>query len=482
MKRLKLLPTLLVLFFLPAIIYTQTSDFVKFETNKTLCIFSFLETAVGAHSVSSTYRDYIKTKLGDDEKFQKLLERYKAIYMDDRLEREDYPFSRHSSRTAKDFIWIATSNALDINDLSNRIIGYLPNSAHAEFISIMMEIEPYYDNLVWNNVQEQIQRIENQLAPYGKKIEELFLQISQFYGSNWDKSIPFKVMLYPIPARGGATTAIPKGNTLICSFLTEYENDYMGRLGVIIHEMCHILYDEQPLDLQKQIDEWFVNADSDYNTLAYSFIDEGMATAIGNGWAYLQIHGEMDTIEWYNDAYIDGYAHSIFDLVSSYLDSNKSMDKDFVDNAITLFGKTFPKSNLNLNTLFNEVRIYANTEEKSEIDQIFGAVQQNFRLRSAWFSTPINDTKSKETFHEKQKTKLFIIDNNNTSTIDVLKNEFEELSKPLPLNKTFIYSFKEKDTKSNVIIVNLKSLNDAMPAFEKLKEMEFIDHGKIVSL
>ncbi|MEM6966817.1 MAG: hypothetical protein AAF573_18780, partial [Bacteroidota bacterium] len=194
---------------------------------------------------------------------------------------------------------------------------------------------------------------------------------------------------------------------------------------------------------------------------------------------YLQIHGAIDTVEWYNDAYIDGYAHSIFDLVSSYLNADKSIDEDFVNNAITLFGMTFPKSNLDLNTLFNEVRIYANAEEQSQIDQIFGAIQQKFRLRSAWFSTPINDAQSKETFHEKQKTKLFVIDSNNIFTINILKEEFEELSLPLPVEKTFIYSFKEKDTRSNVIIINLKSLDDVMPIFEKLRAIEFIDHGKI---
>ena len=432
MKKLKFLLLFVSISCSSIFLNAQKTKLIKFETNKVLCLFNFLETAKHVPSAAPALIDYIEENLGNDAAFNAIVKRYTAINFNYELKREEYPFSRHNSTTAKDFIWVASSNSLNINDFSSRIIGVLPNQAHGELIATMKAVEPFYDNLIWNNQQKNIARIENQLLPYGDKIEELFLKISKFYGTEWNTEIPFKVMLYPIPLERGGTTAIPKGNTLICSFLSEREDDYIGRLGVIIHEMCHIIFGEQSLELQLEIDEWFTSSDSDYAKLSYSYIDEGLATAIGNGWAYQQIHGEIDTAEWYNNKYINGYAHSLFDLVSEYLAKGKTMDKDFANNAITLFGKTFPKANAEISTLLNEVQIFANSETKEGVDNVFGAIGNHFQLRSAWLSTPISDEKSIANFNKKQTTKLFVIEKNNALTLKTLEEHF----------KTFLNHFR----------------------------------------
>jgi hypothetical protein len=289
-------------------------------------------------------------------------------------------------------------------------------------------------------------------------------------------------MLYPIPLESGMTTAIPKGNTLICSFLTENENDYIGRLGVIVHEMCHILFDEQPLHLQNKIDRWFKESESDYSKLAYSYLDEGLATAIGNGWAYQQIHGEVDTMQWYNDEYIDGFGHALFSEVSNYLAEGKMIDKTFIENAIALFGKTFPNANADVNTLLKVLQVYSNVEEREKIDELFGTLQSNFDIHSAWLSTPIDDDKSKETFQKDQITKLFIIENNNASTIDLLKKEYEEMPSEIPTTENFILAFKTKKSRSTVFIVNLIKLKNLEKTLKVLKNLEAEQFGEVVQV
>ena len=478
MKRLKLISFTFLFLGLSISLFSQKTKLLHFETNKVLCLYSFLETATNAPGSSSSYKEYIDKELGENLAFKVLRTRFGNIRRSDALKKENYPFNRHSSRTVGDLIWTACSNALNINDLNNRIIGLLSNRDHAELIAVLKEAEPYYDELVWNKVQKQITRIENQLEPYGTKIEELFLQISNFYGSDWNTSIPFKVMLYPIPLKNGTTTATPKGNALICSFLTEREDDYIGRLGVIIHEMCHILFDEQPLHLQNKIDRWFTESESNFSKLAYSYIDEGLATAIGNGWAYREIHGEIDTMEWYNNEYINGFGHALFDSVSDYLAQEKTIDETFINNAITLFGETFPKSNSNIATLLNEVRIYSNAEEEKDVDKVFGNLRGHFQIRSAWFSSPISDPKSIETFHEKQVSKLFIIEKNNTSTINLLKEKYK-LTKEFPSSKNFISIHKDEANQSTIFIVNLTKLEDLNPSLIQLKEMKFVEYDDI---
>ncbi|MFK7775968.1 MAG: hypothetical protein AB8F94_27840 [Saprospiraceae bacterium] len=461
--------------------FAQKNKLLHFETNKVLCLYSFLETATNAPGSSSSYREYIDNELKNELAFKEIQLRFSALNLKGDLKKEGYPFSRHSSKTVRDLLWIASSNSLNINDLSDRITGLISNHDQAELIDILKKAEPFYDKIVWDKVQDKIARIENQLEPYGERIEALFLKISKFYGTDWNTNIPFKVMLYPIPLTNGVTTAIPKGNALICSFLTEREDDYIGRLGVIIHEMCHILYDEQPLKLQNKVDGWFTESKSDFSKLAYSYIDEGLATAIGNGWAYREIHGEIDQMEWYNNIYINGFGHALFDDVSNYLSQGKTMDEAFVKQAISLFGKTFPKSNSKVATLLNEVRIYSSEEEEKEVDLIFENLHNNFQIRSAWFSSPVEDPKSIESFHEKTVTKLFIITKNNSATLDLIKKEFGLLHE-FPSYENFIFSSKHQPSRSPIIILNLKTLNNLDTILKDLKEMEYLDFEKIIKI
>lgn len=54
----------------------------------------------------------------------------------------------------------------------------------------------------------------NQLDANRNDIASLYGRVNEFYSAQWDPSVPFKIMLYPIPHKSGLTTAIPKGNAL----------------------------------------------------------------------------------------------------------------------------------------------------------------------------------------------------------------------------------------------------------------------------
>ncbi|RYF31747.1 MAG: hypothetical protein EOO38_31440 [Cytophagaceae bacterium] len=115
-------------------------------------------------------------------------------------------------------------------------------------------------------------------------------------------------------------------------------------MGVILHEMCHVLYDEQPAEIQHEIQKWFDENPSSFAPAAYTFFDEAMATALGNGYAYKELKGQMDSTEWYNNPYINGFAKALYPVAEQYLNSGKPIDKAFIDAAIAIFEKTFPDS------------------------------------------------------------------------------------------------------------------------------------------
>lgn len=451
------------------------NNFIQIETNKTLGLFSFLETSSHQLETSSSFREYIIESHKQDKVFLKIVDSYSNLNLDYSFKRENLPEKRASYTTSKDLLWIAASNSRNIDDFSQRIIGLLPHQTHIQFIELLKKAEKYYDDLVWNKEQENILRIQNRLNNYKKQISDLYLRISKFYNTSWNTSIPFKIMLYPIPLKNGNTTAIPKGNALICGFLSHNENDYKTQLGIIIHEMCHILYKEQNSDFQHQIEQWFSNSNSPYASLAYSYINEGLATVLGNGWAYKQIHKSLDSKEWYNNKHIDGFAHSLFPLVEQYLHDEKNIDQDFVNKSIELFKQTFPKATKETDILMNSLQLFANTEEEIEINKIANNIHNYFNIRSMSFSTPILSTESKERFDKKETTKLIIIDSDNTNTIIGLQESFPKLKIQTPLNTIDI--LKDEKSKSTLIIINIDGLSKLNDAYKVLSNIFYLENG-----
>ena len=92
-----------------------------------------------------------------------------------------------------------------------------------------------------------------ELAELSPKLNVLFEKFKSFYGSSWDKTIPFNLTVYPILGNRGQTTATPHANSLEMGILTQ-EDDNFTLLSVGMHEMCHVLYDEQSLQMQEMID------------------------------------------------------------------------------------------------------------------------------------------------------------------------------------------------------------------------------------
>ena len=258
------------------------------------------------------------------------------------------------------------------------------------------------------------------------------------------------------------------------------EHDYEGRLGVIIHEMCHILFDEQRQRLQQDIDKWFTQSESDWSKLAYSYLDEGLATAIGNGWAFQQIHGKIDTTEWYNDKYINGFAKALFADCSAYLEQGKEIDKDFIVKGIAHFEKTFPKAIYELDILMNEITLFANSEKNDDVEYIAYEIRRNFRIRSQWFSTPIANERSLSLLDKQKTTKFFLIEEKHQASIQLIKEQFQDLDQELDPKQNFIYSFKDEKTKSPVILLNLQKLDDLEKGLKTLRADPYLEYGELL--
>jgi hypothetical protein len=458
------------------------ADFIQVEHNKVLGTLSFISTASGAPGSPPSYRDFIAGNLESDSQFKELIDNFKSLDLETNMHRERYPEKRHSYTSTMDLLWISSSNATDLDDFATRTIGFLPPNDHTKLIQLLKHVEPYYEKLVWNVTSAERKQMEQALHPYKKQIGELFKKVNTFLGSEWSNTTPFKMMLYPIPLDRGGTTAIPKGNNLICSYLSGRKGEHVDLVGIAVHEMDHILYDAQPLTLQKSIDAWFTTSKSPFAPLAYDFFDEGLATAVGNGWAYEEINGTVDQGEWYNFKYVNDFGKALFPIAKDYLNTGKMIDKDFVDQAIALFETAFPKATTDLDILMNNVNIFAQVDDEALMDGYFEGITERFRMRSAYFSSPMDDKKHLERFRESNRTKLIILDAQQSKIVPMLQQEFTKFPKGLNLNKSALTSFYDLETQSSVILINLVQVEDYAPLMDALKASKYLEYGEFLGV
>lgn len=407
-----------------------------------------METASGSsHSSSKDYARFIQENLGKNKDFKMLCDEFKSIDFSNSIKTDKEVETRLNHFDAVDFLSNVAVKSNDINDFSERSIGFLPISEHQKLFKILKLSEKYYDDLVWENYKAKNETQIRNLEKFQEDAQNLFLKFNHFYQSSWTKEIPFYVTLYPIPLKNGTSTATPHSNVLTIGSMTEVD-DTNGNLGIIMHEMCHVLYDEQTIELKQNIENNFKENKSPYSKLAYSYLDEALATALGNGFAYKYLNNNvLDSHDWYNNTTINRFAKGIYPIVENYLNSKKTIDKEFINQVILKFGEIFPDSIYEYDINLNNLGIAANEGENYIFDYFF----KYFEGNSINLSTPINETQTLDYIKNADKTQLIIVNNKQKETYLLLKKIFPEISNIKYKNKFKNLSFL--DTKNRLIII-----------------------------
>ena len=458
------------------------ADF-RFRNSKPLAVLHFMHTATGGEHASQTYRAFIDTALAGEADFTALRARYSELDMSSNYRRPNLPRRRYRSRSVMDLLWMQAAVSSSIADFSQRSFGFLNAAQHVELFEVLAKAEPYYEQLVWIPKFEEITRTERMLKDYEGQVAGLFDRVTSFYGTPWPESIPFTTALCPIPLASGVTSAVPKGNVLVCSYLTDNPEEYKSTLGVAVHEMCHSIYDEQPAELQRQIDDWFMLSRSPFATHAYNYFNEGLATAIGNGWAYEQLNGSQDNNAWYADSFIDGYARVLLPIVEPYLEGRRTIDRAFVEAAIAAFAKTFPDADRDFAVLVNSVGIYTDTEDAARLDAFSEALFSRFRIQSSYLRAPLSNGSHAQTLSYPQLTKLLIIDRNHSHNWSILGNAFAEMAGlELPLEDNFVYTFYDKPSRSTVLVFMVEDERGFDHLLEAIRQDRIMSYGQSISI
>jgi hypothetical protein len=386
--RLALLVTLLLLCG-PALAAPQ----IVFRTGHTHGVFRFVEAITGGRQASSILADRFRGSRYDTPRLRALADTYRRIreqHCGHSYRFNGYPSARQEMGwDIHQALNLQSALARDLDDLAGRTAQLLPPAEHRQLLEILRAFEPAYDALVWRPSRAKLERYRRRLAAMARKarLGQLFDRVARFYRSHWPDSVPLTVVLHPIPAARGHTTAYVIANVAPVEALLD-EKDLAGRLAVVFHELCHALYESQPAEVQQELHKAFSAHRSPYTGQAYTLLNEALATALGNGWSYKQITGRLDPDRWYNDPQIDGYAHAIYPRLTAYLEAGRPLDRAFFAQAVAAYRERFPDAIYTLDNLLKEVFVAAEGK-LLPVSAIGHAVRRHFRVPSMYRQSPL---------------------------------------------------------------------------------------------
>jgi hypothetical protein len=425
---------------------TQGENFqVKFS--EPFAVFQFVDnlSADAPPNVFKTIFDESKFNL---DQYNNLIAEYEHLNVDYGYEYTNYPYAQKIGGSTGSLLKRNLINSSSINEFKLISLGIIPNADLFKLCDLLIAFEPVYQELIYYPFKGQF---EQQLNTINKLIEKdglgLFFDTGlRFYHSSWDEHIPFTIAIYPLPGTLHFTATAFYNNAVVA--VPVGLQDYNKLLSVMIHEVFHILYDEESVDFKKRIEDAFINNPSPNSRYAYLLLNEALATSLGNGYVYGQLHGAEDTAVWYRRKYTNLIAKKIYPLVKAYIISGKALDKDFIDQFIQVFDYNFSGWLKEKDFILTDRYVIAdNADNFNIIDQTYP-----YRSMSAY------DTQVTISSIEKMKrapiTKVVIVSKSNSRELSLLKKQFKELKNWQPDSRAdFSYTVFLAD-KTYLIILN----------------------------
>ncbi len=327
-----------------------------------------------------------------------------TLQLDYTYEFPQYPELSKIPMQTRDLLQRNLLFSADLNAFKQRATGLLPKRDLARLVHTLELFAPVYDSLVYAPLEQefnqQLQACEKALRR--PAVVDFFQKMSRFHGQPDSGTDTFQIVFYPLPkSRNFRATAFADCSV---SAIPEGERDYEMLLSVTLHEMAHILYDEQPLALKEQLQAAFRNNPAPGAWNAYLLLNEAQATALGNGAAFFALTGELDTGPWYNNKYRNEMAKAIYPMVAEYLAQNKPIDSAFVTEYCRLYTTRFPQWENEAAHLFtNRFLIAASDADAALFSQQFPVTAQSYTI------TPVT-TAGFQKMRSSTLTKVLVLD------------------------------------------------------------------------
>lgn len=331
---------------------------------------------------------------------EQILQDYARLIQEDAWNTLRFPGDGEKQRKLAEVLEGITLQARDTEDFLQRARPLLSTEHHARLSKAMRHYAPLYRELIYRpcepGLQQQLRDLQQDLQD--RHAAEALQTVAALYQSDWPPEQPFIVALTPIPRQEGEHfEAFGHSDGYFEVVEAPQGAPVKGSSGVILHELCHSLWSNRSPEVASRLRKAFPEA-------AYDQLNEGLATALGNGWFG---QGKPDQ-PWYNDPIIDGYARALLPLLLPYLEQGKPLDEAFAARASAAFAARFPDADKDPIVVLRRVLLIANTDEIQR-----GGFQERVArlgpMRSIYAATPLSSPETLQRYQEFEGAVIFLI-------------------------------------------------------------------------
>lgn len=453
--KIKTVFTLFILF-LTNTIFAQNKSEIHITYSKLLSTYDFVK-QLSDNYPDNKYKQIFKESTFNTDYYKDLINQLDTLNLHESYDFQGYPIGQKRPVMTTSLIQRNLINSESILDFKKTTFGIIPNSELLPLSNIISEFELVYNQLVYLPNKDEVEMKIKELKSFVDKTN-LFLFFDKgltFYNAKWDVSIPINIAIIPSIKENGFTATAFLNNAVSEVPLKFEHNDVL--FSVLMHEIYHTIYDEQSLAFKQEIESWFKNNPSPNSQYAYLLLNEALATTLGNGYVYEQLNGTIDKEDWYFNKYINLMAKAIYPIVKVYLDNDKPMDKNFIDEYIDIYDKHFSAWTNELdNLLTNRYIITDNPDD-------FNYFRKNYRYSSNYQSEVPLTQSSLERMKSTPITKVIIVSTNNENKLKMIKSTFEELKNwKISAQKEFVHTINLEDKTKLIIINQLSSSIDEL--------------------
>lgn len=411
----------------------SASERVEFSADRIHGLYIFVESIAGTPFRHEDIKRVFDASKHNNAQTKKMLEEFRSLdfVLGKPLFLTGLP-ERNGGRSLKEAIITQSSFADSLADLRERTQGLMPMADAKKLFKVLSYFEPIYGSLLWTPHRMAMQKATTTFKRHAKKwkLDDLFAKAEKFYGADWPAEQKFRVSIFPLPPDAKHTNATAYGAVESVG-VNPSERNVADQISVVFHELCHSLYEAQPDDVQKEIADSFGKSKSKYSRLTNNYINEGLATALGNGWFYEKASGKVDPAHWYADKKINLLAKGIFAKTKEYANQSKRIDADFVNHAIDVFASKFPDSELEFQPALTNVVLLS--DGVVDLRKLRGDLRSIFRVVSMNARSPIADDETLKLVRSVSATVLAIVTQKQRGQIDSLDDVFKGISEHIEL-------------------------------------------------
>ncbi len=467
---------------------------VQYKVSRTHGLIKFVMAITGEPHITPNIKEaFDRSKFAKDPQVLAALQKIASVQNDLHIgmnfDRDSAIKGRRDGMDVISFINIQSIFASSVDDLSLRLMAMMPLAAHNTYFSAVKELDHAYEEIFWRSSVRSLYKAQGDLEAIAKKVKlnTMFKKAEKFYDSSWPADTPFLIGLYPVPFLKNydmnQSSSQSLGNIEEHGVMTGDVGKDRGSFGVIFHELCHSLYNAQNPEAMNRWEGYFDQSKSPYRLQAHAWMNETLATILGNGWAYQEENGQLDKSSWYNHPIIDPFSRELYPQVMEYLKAGKALDQELVNFIIDRFAKLFPDSIYEYSTLLNRLVILSDDQIPNQREFI-SKLRENFSISGIGASSPLEAAESISEVKARSNYTLMLVfsgksKNNLKRALAALPELGPQSKMLLSMKPRQILSYQDKNARTIIAIQAEKSqdLLDAVAHMSKNK----IDPKKVVS-